>query len=225
MTQTEHSLRHRLSAQVQRLQLNQEQKIRHINKVNQYFAGQVDKLSYDHKPTDYKVSHLRYVDSFRWADIRMDISEMPMDKFTATAGYITEDGRITVGGYFDDDSRLAVFGPKEFQFKPKGNWVRELSTKRLKKFETDIWKIQVKRQAYIDHIEKRSQLKIKKIASTIKDIAAAPVKTGPYEIQAICYSDGIASAMIDNKLLYEGDTINGAKITKIEKNSVHFQAQ
>ena len=62
----------------------------------------------------------------------------------------------------------------------------------------------------------------------VKDIIGQPdtaETTGFYNdivIQSILYSQSGRSVVIDNKILYEGDSINGATIIKINKNSVEF---
>jgi hypothetical protein len=228
MTQTEQSLRCRLSAQIQRLQLNQEQKTHHINKVNRWFENEVDKLLYVKQPGSYnrlRGFRLKRIENFRWAKLNVNSKAAVPHTFVATGGYITSDGRIIVGGYCRETSEPVVFGSKEFQFKSNANWGLSLTPKELRDIELNLGLLQSKRQAYLNRVEIASQRKIDNVKAALKGIIAAPVKTGPYEIQAICFSDGIASAMIDNKLLYEGDIINGAKITKIEKDSVHFQEQ
>jgi len=223
ITQNEKVLHRRLSIQQQRLKKIVEQQRPQIEKVNQWFADEVDKLFYAKSPRYFRPFRLRHIDSFDWAQFSVNTNCPPEGTFIATGGYITESGEMTFAGYFTETSTPAVFAPKEFQFKPKSEFVQNLPPIQLRQFELSLRHLQFKRQQYLNRIETATHGKINNVKAAIKGIIAAPVKTEPCEIQAICVSGGIASAMIDNKLLYEGDKINGARITKIDKNSVCFQ--
>jgi len=60
------------------------------------------------------------------------------------------------------------------------------------------------------------------VQATIRDIKASAGDAGADVIIAISYGHGRPSAMIGEKLVYEGDTVDGAKVVKILPAKVEF---
>lgn len=60
----------------------------------------------------------------------------------------------------------------------------------------------------------------KEVTTTAKDATASPNGTA---LKVILYSEDNPSALIGDKILKEGDTIDGVKVVKINKDSVEFE--
>jgi len=73
--------------------------------------------------------------------------------------------------------------------------------------------------ASMPKIEKRLK---KSVSIENKRASPAPPKARPGLITAILYTISGSSVVIDNKILYEGDTIHDVKVVKIHQDRVEF---
>jgi len=65
------------------------------------------------------------------------------------------------------------------------------------------------------------------VAGTVYYLRPATTKAGPLNkdvaLTGILYAEGNQSAVVDGKIVHEGDTINGAKVIKIHRDKVEFE--
>jgi len=65
------------------------------------------------------------------------------------------------------------------------------------------------------------------VGGTVYYLRPATTKAGPSNkdiaLTGILYAEGNSSAVVDGKIVHEGDTINGAKVIKIHRDKVEFE--
>jgi hypothetical protein len=144
--------------------------------------------------------------------------------YTSMSGYVSQYGSVSAHGYYDGTTHTQVAGAPSVAYGRHVQRINKAIDNLMDEYELDFDHLQRRRACALDDLEKEKALALAAVRSQGASSSILPISAIAQGIvTGIIYSEENPLAVIDGKVIHEGQSIGGAKVVKINQDSVELE--
>lgn len=144
--------------------------------------------------------------------------------YTSMTGSISPYGNVSADGFRTETTETRVVGKPAAAYELKVRQLNKAADDLISEYKLDCEHFERQRACALSDLEKEKKLALVYISNQVSRESVQPIPPkAPGTVTGILSSDGTPLTIINGKVLSEGQSVNGVKVIKINRDSVEFE--